>query len=394
MRIAISALSVKPDQTGGGETVMVNLLRSLPSVDPDFEYIVFLTQENQSLFSTTNSNVTRHVVPGWVCNPVFRVIYELLFLPIALRRWQVECFLAMNQVFSPLIWCPTLVLVQNLLFYHFRDLYGSSRLGLKDRCNLELRNIYFSFLNGISNRRATRVIAVSEVVKGEIVRRDRISPTKVSVIPLAVSTTFDSPKSDDGENIPISGPFFLYVGAWEPYKNIDKAILALARLREREHCNDVRMVIIGLDVHNYGKDLRACAQESRINNAVHFIGPTPHSELGVWYRHSKALIQLSACEAFPLTPFEAMANGTPVIGSIDGAVAEIVGEGGLLVDSSDIDEIAATMHRILIDERFALEQIARGYRRVGQYTWTRTANQISSLLRTVIKPIATRKVPT
>ena len=37
MRIAISALSVKPDQTGGGETVMVNLLRSLPSVDPDFE---------------------------------------------------------------------------------------------------------------------------------------------------------------------------------------------------------------------------------------------------------------------------------------------------------------------------------------------------------------------
>ncbi len=34
MRVAISALSVKPDQTGGGETVLRNLLPVLSAADP------------------------------------------------------------------------------------------------------------------------------------------------------------------------------------------------------------------------------------------------------------------------------------------------------------------------------------------------------------------------
>ena len=391
MRVAISALSVKPNLTGGGETVLVNLLRALPAADPNIEYLLFITRANRGIFATVDTNVTRRTVSRWVVAPIFRVLYEIFVLPIVLRRWQADCFLAVNQVVSPLVSCPTLAVVQNLLYYRFRELYGKVSLGFQARCSLEFRNIYFSFLNGCSVRRAAHVIAVSETVKGEVVRRDGVGAEKVSVVPLAVSADFESPGRRDNrtDRVPVPRPFFLYVGAWEPYKNIDKAIAGLARLRSDYHRDDVQFVILGLNVHDYGKALHACAEAHDIGQAVHFVGPTPHRELGAWYRQAQALVLLSACEAFPLTPFEALANGTPVIGSNTGAVAEIIGESGQLVDPEDTEEIAAAMQRILVDGDFARAQIVRGYRQVSQFSWARTASEISDLLRTVVASAAT-----
>ena len=58
----------------------------------------------------------------------------------------------------------------------------------------------------------------------------------------------------------------------------------------------------------------------------------PHEELGAWYAAAEALLILSSCEAFPLPPFEAMAQGTPVIASNHSSVPEIVGDAGEIVD--------------------------------------------------------------
>lgn len=370
--------------------MLVNLLRALPAADPNIEYLLWITRANRGIFATADANVTQRTVPRWVVAPIFRVLYEFFVLPIVLRRWHADCFLAVNQVVSPLVSCPTLAVVQNLLYYRFRELYGNVPLGFAARCSLEFRNIYFSFLNGFSVRRAAHVIAVSETVKSEIVRRDGVGAEKVSVVPLAVSADFGSPdrRGNQTDRVPVPRPFFLYVGAWEPYKNIDKAIAGLARLRSHYRHDDVQFVVIGLNVHDYGRALRRCADAHGIGQAVHFVGPTPHKELGAWYRQAEALVQLSACEAFPLTPFEALANGTPVIGSNTGAVAEIIGEGGQLVDPDDAEEIASAMLRILDDGDFARAQAVRGYRRVGQFSWARTAREITTLLRTVIASVA------
>ncbi|MCH2661397.1 hypothetical protein MK163_13200, partial [bacterium] len=69
MRVAISALSVKPDQTGGGETVLRNLLPVLPAADPAIEYALFVSGENRHLFAGLPPSFVLHEAPVWALSP-------------------------------------------------------------------------------------------------------------------------------------------------------------------------------------------------------------------------------------------------------------------------------------------------------------------------------------
>ena len=344
MRVAISALSVKPGQTGGGETVLRNLSRYLPPADPDIEYLLFVSWQNRRLFDWEASNVSLEVVPEWVCSPLRRVVYEMCVLPYRLQHRKVDLFLAINQVFSPLLPCPAVSLVQNLLYYHYREFYQNISLGFGARLGLEARNLYFSLLNGLSVRRAVQVVAISETGRREIVSRERIPPEKVAVVPLAVSTDIDPRRATSTPNLDlvrsqIPGPFLLSVGTLEPYKNLDQVIAGLALLRQERGMEDVCLVLIGLNVHNYERILYQFAEEIGVADSVYFLGPLPHAELGAWYQAAKVFVVLSGCEAFSLPPLEAMTWGTPVIASNLSAVSEVVGEGGLLVDPYDVEQV-------------------------------------------------------
>lgn len=387
MRVAISALSVKPGRTGGGETVLRNLIRHLPQADPTVEYLLFVTRENQALFGETAANLSLEVVPGWVNSPARRIAYEFLVLPQIVKQREVDLFLAINQIFSPLIRCPVVAFVQNLLYYHYREFYRYSTLGFRAWLDMEARNLFFALLNGPAVRRAAHVIAVSETVRREIACHERIPLEKITTIPLAVSAEISPQRSDeladmDQAQHPVPAPYFLMVGALEPYKNIDLAIAALAQLKYRCGAEQVRLVVLGLNGHRYDRHLRCVATQMGISDAVCFPGAVPHEALGAWYKNAKALLLFSACEAFPLPPFEAMACGTPVIASNLSSVPEVMGEGGLVVDPHNIEQVVAAMHRVLADCGFREMLSERGYRRVRRLGWDKTALQMADLFTT------------
>lgn len=388
MRVAISALSVKPGRTGGGETVLKNLVHHLPLADPKIEYLLFVTKENRALFEERTANLLLEVVPGWVDSPVRRVAYEFFVLPKVVRQRQVSLFLAINQVFSPLICCPVVALIQNLLFYHYREFYRFSVLGFRAWLGMETRNLFFASLNGSAVRRAVHVIAVSETARKEVSCREGVSLEKITTVPLAVSAEIVPRRSDELAGVEqarprIPGHFFLMVGALEPYKNIDRAIAALARLRQRCGAEHVHLVVLGLNVHGYDRHLRRVATQMGVPDAVCFPGAVLHKTLGAWYRGAEALLLLSACEAFPLPPLEAMAWGTPVIASNLSSVPEIVGEGGTIVDPCDTEQVADAMYRLLTDSRLREEMIERGHKWVGRTSWERTAAEMAALFQRI-----------
>ncbi len=386
MYVAISALSVKPDRTGGGETVLRNLVHHLPLADPGIRYLIFVTQENQSLFAEHGSALTLRVVPNWVCSPANRVLYELLVLPWVVRQRGVDLYFSINQVASPLLPCPTIAFVQNLLYYHYRDFFRFSGSRLTAWMGAELRNLYYSSLQGISVRRAVHTIAVSENVRQEVARRENIPLAKITTIPLAVATKNTAPlpgltANPTGARSPGTKPFFLMVGALSPYKNIDRAMAGLARLRKENPSRDLELVLLGLNSHGYEHHLRGVAAGLGIAHAVHFMGYVPHDQLGMWYQQARAFLLLSACEAFPLPPLEAMAWGTPVIASNLSSVPEVVGEGAVIVDPYDTAQVADALGKMTDDNHFRRTQIASGYRWVQRFSWEQTATRIAALLR-------------
>src|SRR4030095_2966654 len=90
---------------------------------------------------------------------------------------------------------------------------------------------------------------------------------------------------------------------------------------------------------------------------------------------SEALVYPSLYEGFGLPILEAMAAGTPVITSNVTSMPEIAGDAALLVDPRDPKAIADAMRQCFVNRSLRAELKARGFRRVGSFSWERAAHQ-------------------
>jgi glycosyltransferase involved in cell wall biosynthesis len=106
---------------------------------------------------------------------------------------------------------------------------------------------------------------------------------------------------------------------------------------------------------------------------IQFLGTPGDEELAREYAGATALLMLSRAEGFGLPVMEAMAHGCPVIAARCGALPEIVGNAGNLVDPDDIEQIVGSIHAIAHQPLLAAELIAKGRRRAGHFTWRRAA---------------------
>ena len=78
-------------------------------------------------------------------------------------------------------------------------------------------------------------------------------------------------------------------------------------------------------------------------------------------------------EGFGLPAVEAMACGTPVVGSRAGALPEVIGDAGLLFDPYQPEELKVCLQRLLENQDLRQELGLKGIRRAGGFTWERSA---------------------
>jgi glycosyltransferase involved in cell wall biosynthesis len=83
-------------------------------------------------------------------------------------------------------------------------------------------------------------------------------------------------------------------------------------------------------------------------------------------------------EGFGLPVLEAMTVGVPVVASNRGAIPEVLGDAGLMVDPDDSDGLASAMERLLFDWQVAARSAARGIRRSLTFKWQTSAEALYS----------------
>ena len=197
-------------------------------------------------------------------------------------------------------------------------------------------------------RAADRVIAVSEFSKREVIELADVDPDRIDVVPNAVEPVFtaNGPAADGG--------YALAVGTVEPRKNLARVIEAAGRV-------GLELRVVGDpgwgDVHVAGAHVRR-------------LGFVPDEELARLYRGARCLVFPSLYEGFGIPAAEAMACGTPVVTTRSSAMAEVVGDAGVLVDPYDPASIAAGMEEA---DRRRDELVRHGLERARLYTWERTA---------------------
>jgi glycosyltransferase involved in cell wall biosynthesis len=99
------------------------------------------------------------------------------------------------------------------------------------------------------------------------------------------------------------------------------------------------------------------------------------------YREASMLILPSLDEGFGIPALEAMTMGVPVVASDRGAIPEVVGDAGILVDPEDVVALAAAIERVLDDGSLRRQMGDSGVARAARFTWASSAVALQEAYR-------------
>jgi glycosyltransferase involved in cell wall biosynthesis len=297
--------------------------------------------------------------------------WDQVTLPRALARDGITVFLSpyyKGPVRAP---CPVVLTIHDLYFINYPGRH---------------RPVYEAIVTRAARTyaaRATAIISDSEYSKREIVTRLGVSSAKVSVIPVALGGEFRpaSLTAAARARYALTSPYVLYVGNFNPHKNIPRLIRGFALLPGPVRSRHA-LVLAG----GYGEgrpELARLAESLGLADRVIFSGRVDDADLPALYAEAAVYVTPSLEEGFGSTVLEAMACGAPVIASNRAALPEVVGDAGLLFDAEQERELGSVLARVLSDPALADDLRRRSLARAGLYTPARTTGRILALLRDV-----------
>ena len=221
------------------------------------------------------------------------------------------------------------------------------------------------------------VITVSDWTRRELVSL-RVAPDRKLVrVYNGVSSRFNPvARGSDKETVARHGarpPFILYVGGYDPRKNVD----ALVEGFGRAGLADFMLVIIARKTANFAERLPAWRRLPWFDR-IRFL-EVEDCELPAFYRSAEFFVNPSLWESFSLPTVEAMACGPPVIASNRNALPEIVADAGLSFDPTEESSLPRTMRLLGRDARLRAALREKGIRRAATFSWENTARQVLSV---------------
>ena len=237
-------------------------------------------------------------------------------------------------------------------------------------------------------RRADAIVAVSEATKGDVVERLGVPEERVTVITEAVDADFAPPSREAGrrlarERFGVPSRYVLYVGQFDPRKNVGGLLRAFARAADADR--DLRLVVVG-DLGKLASALRDALADPRVpRDRVIVTGYVDDATLAALYAGAECLLHAALLEGFGLTALESLAAGTPVVGYAGGAVAEVVADAGLLVRSGDEASLGDALVRFLADDALREACASRAHARAGTFSWDRAADETLAVYRRIAR---------
>jgi glycosyltransferase involved in cell wall biosynthesis len=208
--------------------------------------------------------------------------------------------------------------------------------------------------------RTSLAVAVSAFNEAEL-RTAGYTRTAV-VPPAAIAPTAGTPAPAAAR--PGSGARWICVGRVAPNKGVELALMALLVTRAH-HDPDVTLQVVGRPVvPAYSRALERFVDELGVRDAVTFRGGISDSELVAAMTASDVLIMGSRHEGFGVPVIEAMTMGLPVVANREGALPEIVGDAGLLVDATDPYALADAAAQATSDRELRHSLAEAGSKRV------------------------------
>ena len=304
-------------------------------------------------------------------NRLKRVLFENTSLPSYFRKNNFDLYHSPNYVLPYFLDFPSVLTIHDLITFDYPKLCQNESV------------LYFRLLLPRSIKKATKIIAVSNTVRNDILRNFNVPEEKIEVIYHGINPIFK--KSLDEailKKYHLPDKYILFVGNIEPKKNLERLIKAFNLLKINTGIPH-KLVIAGKKGWKYKPVFRAIAK-LKIDKEIIFCGYVSECDLPVIYSMADLFVFPSIYEGFGIPPLEAMACETPVLISNTGALPETTGGRCLQVDPFDISELAKGMYQLLTDDNLRSKSIIDGKEFVKQFSLEKAAKETLSVYEQAI----------
>ncbi len=232
-------------------------------------------------------------------------------------------------------------------------------------------------------KRADQIIAISQATKADIERvGGSQAAAKTQVIYNGTRQVFQRLDADQIKltRLKWTGgrPYFLFVGALQPRKNIVRLVKAYENFRS-ETSENIPLILAGRMAWN-SDELKQTIESSPFRSDIILPGHIEESQIHLLVGSALAQVYVSLLEGFGLPVVEAFQAGVPVITSNISSMAEIGADAAFMVSPYDISEIAKGMKTIASESGLRNALIEKGLEKAKDYNWDKTAAEIHSII--------------
>lgn len=380
MRIGIDIRNIGKQRTGD-EVVFFNLVKNLAEIDNKNEYLLF----TDMIDATVLQNIGVRL--GIEDKKNFKIVPLKSPNKFCWNMWVLPWYLHKNpvDVYHTQYITPFFVSKKIKIITHIHDVSFLAYPEFIKKSDL----FFLKALIPMSIKRADKVIAVSEFTKNEIVKYYKTYPEKIEVVYNAVSEDFLKWDYSGNELFEIRKKYdlpeeyILYIGTFQPRKNIPMLIQAFYRIREK--IPGISLVLAGnRRSHNFDRRISEEIERLKISDSVIFPGFVEEEDKSALFQLAKAFIFPSLYEGFGIPLIEAMSQKVPVLASGIPVHHEIAEDAASYFNVGSVDEISEKLYTILADENLRKNLINLGEMRFGFFSWKKSAEKMLEIYKKII----------
>ncbi|MFN5147814.1 MAG: glycosyltransferase family 4 protein [Flavobacteriia bacterium] len=368
MRIGINTRFLLPTKMEGFGWYTYEICRRITEQHPEHEFYFFFDRPFEKKF-VFGANVIPVVISPPARHPFLFIYWFEIGIRSALKKYKIDLFFSPDGYLSLGSKVPQVGVIHDINFEHFpKDLPFSARA--------YLRYFFPKFA-----AKASHIITVSNYSKEDISRTYDINSEKITAIWNGVSNVFrplaEKEKEKVREKYTLGNPYFLFVGAIHPRKNVKRLIEAFSLFKQLND-SPIRLLIVGESLwKNFTEEFEL---SDEIEDSIRFTGHLSPNELSRVMASADLFTYVSYFEGFGIPLVEAMKCGTPILSGNRTSLPEVAGDAAMYCDPFDVSDIAEKMKRITSDVQIKASLSTKGLERSLEFSWDKAAQEVWKVL--------------
>lgn len=368
--IAINTRFLLKNRLEGIGRFTYEIVKRMVLAHPEHHFVFLFDRAYDPSFLFAD-NITPLVLFPPARHPILWYAWFEWAVPHALRKVKADVFLSTDGFLSLKTSTPTVLVIHDLAFEHFPEQVPY------------LVRHYYQYFTPTYAHKAQHIIAVSDYTKQDIIQQYKVAAPKISVVHNAVDASIYQPISlQEREEVQQiytnSYPYFLFVGAIHPRKNLANILQAYDDFKQKSQ-SKVKMLIVGRKAWQSQAAFDAY-QAMQYQSEVIFLGHLQSKELAKVLGGALALVYTSFFEGFGIPILEAMQCEVPVITSNVSSMPEVCGNAGILVNPKEVSEISAAMLVLSTKTELRQQYIDLGKQRRTAFSWDKSAKQVYQVI--------------